>query len=127
MTNKEKKQGSDNYHVPSFSAVGEFYRKYENVRYRDSLVRTYGAIYHWCRSNAGQARIDQSWLAFELNITREVVSRRMKRLVRDKLVIDTTPDRSNRNHVYEINEPMFEELNDAWRRYREEELEKRKG
>ena len=122
MTSKEKQE----YFAKSYEAIGEFYKLSKPTRYRDSLVRVFGAIYHWCDSNGGQSRIDQGYLAFKLNTTREILNRRIQQLIKDDLVIDLTPDAKS-THTYKINLAGFRAINRAWNEVCEDELERRKA
>lgn len=79
--------------VPVFDVLVEFYQDHITA-----LV--FGRRWQYCRMEDGVCRASLSRIAKDLHLDGATIMRHTEKLVKDGYLIDMTPDRKNRPHVY---------------------------
>lgn len=79
--------------IPVFEVVMKFYNDHLTA-----LV--FGRIWQYCGMEDGVCRASLARIGKDLEISAATVMRHADKLVNDKFLIDTTPDRRNRPHIY---------------------------
>jgi DNA-binding MarR family transcriptional regulator len=79
--------------IPMFEYVLDFYK--------DPITAlVFGRRWQYCRMSDGVCRAALSRLASDLHLDEATISRHTEKLVKDGFLVDTTPERRNRPHVY---------------------------
>jgi len=115
MTSEKKRKESK----PSIDGKGKYKFTFTPApdmfleKYGVYVALVFGRIRRYCEMQEGICKASQQSIADWLGITRWTVSRGLKKLIEDGYIIDKTPNRRFKPHIYEATSKLEDE-NEAW-------------
>jgi hypothetical protein len=96
MARSSRKEGDseDSTFSPLFDHIAR--------RYSTTTTAVYGVVWRHCRMRDGVCRATTTRMGKLIGMNRTTVLRHIEILVKDGYLVDLTPDRRNRPHVYQL-------------------------